>query len=140
MNALSRSILAALALALSALAACGADPVFITNETAPATVTKDDVKNILLGTKTKWDSGTLIKVAVLAEGAIYDTVIQQYAERTPDQFERFWKKQVFTGKGIAPESFKTDAEVLAYVAKTPGAIGFIGSDTAAAGVKIVKVE
>lgn len=130
-------LLAALILSAGALKA--ADFVLIANPSVTeASLSKDDVKNILLGTKTRWDSGGNITLAVLTDGAAHDAVIQTFTARTADQFEKYWKKQVFTGKGSAPDSFKTDADMIAFVAQTPGAFGYV---TAASGsVKVLKVQ
>jgi hypothetical protein len=47
---------------------------------------------------------------------------------------------VFTGKGSMPKSFASDAEILKYVAKTPGAIGYVSAGADAAGVKKIAVN
>jgi len=125
-------------LALAAAGARAADGVFITHPSGPDAVSKEEIKSILLGNKTKWDSGTLIHLAVLADGSIHDGIVQEYTARSADQFEKYWKKQVFTGKGSAPESLKSDSEMIAYVAKTPGAFGYVGA--AGAGVKVLTVK
>jgi ABC-type phosphate transport system substrate-binding protein len=98
-------------------------------------LTAEDAKNILLGTKTKWDNGSVIRVIVLSTGAVHEQVIKEYTQRTPDQFDKFWKKQVFTGKGIMPQIAKSETEMLDLVAKTPGAFGYVSKDAVPAGVK-----
>lgn len=124
-----------------AASAPAADAVFVTNpSTAADSLTKEDIKNILLGNKTKWDTGGIIRLTVLTTGTAHESVIQEYTARSADQFDKYWKKQVFTGKGSAPNSFKTDAELVAFVAKTPGAFGYIASGTAPDGVKVVSVQ
>lgn len=131
----------AIGLLATASLARAADYVFVTHpDTQVSTLSKDDVKNILLGNKTKWDSGGLIKLAVLTEGPVHEAVIQGFTARSADQFDKYWKKQVFTGKGIAPDAFKTDAELVAFVAKNPGAFGYIAGGTAPSGVKAVSVQ
>jgi ABC-type phosphate transport system substrate-binding protein len=135
-----RLLLALSAFAATALLARAASATFITHPDGPGTVSRADVKNILLGNKTKWDSGTLLKLAVLTEGAAHESVIQEFTARSADQFEKYWKKQVFTGKGDAPSAFKSDADMIAFVAKTPGSFGYVSAAAAPAGVKAVKVE
>lgn len=72
-----------------------------------------------------------IRLVVLTEGEIHAAVLHTYAQRAPDQFDKWWKKQVFTGKGAMPAQAKTDAEVVDYVAKTPGAFGYVAKSSAA---------
>jgi ABC-type phosphate transport system substrate-binding protein len=133
-----RSLLAVLAFALSTSLASAA--TFVTNPSGPDSLDRNDVKNILLGNKTKWDAGGLIKLAVLTEGATHDAVLQEFTARSADQFDKYWKKQVFTGKGVSPDAFKTDADLVAFVAKTPGAFGYISDGPTPAGVKVVTIK
>ncbi len=104
-----------------------------------SSLSSDDVGNILLGKKTTWSAGA-IKVAILSEGPAHDAMLKTYAQRTADQFDKHWKKLVFTGKGIMPAQFKTEAELVDYVAKTPGAFGYIAPGSANASVKVVPVQ
>lgn len=127
-------------LVLAAAVATAADGVFISHPAGPDAVTREEIKSILLGNKTKWDSGTLIHLAVLADGPVQEGIAQEYTARSADQFEKYWKKQVFTGKGSAPESIKSDADMIAYVAKTPGAFGYVSSAGVGPGVKVLTVK
>jgi ABC-type phosphate transport system substrate-binding protein len=106
--------------------------------TEPA-LSADDAKGILLGTKTTWSAGT-IKLIVLQEGAVHEKVIKDFTQRTPDQFDKFWKKQVFTGKGTMPAAAKSDAEVIAFVASTPGAFGYVERSSVTDKVKVLPVK
>jgi len=122
-------------------AARGQDAVFIVHpDLNEGTLTAENVKHILLGNKTKWPHGSVIKLVVLTEGAVLEKVIKDYTQRTPDQFDKFWKKQVFTGVGTMPAQAKTDAEVIAYVAANPGAIGFIAKESVTDKVKVIPVN
>jgi len=105
-----------------------------------SSLTKADDKNLLLGNKARWDNGVIVRLAVLSGGKAHDDVITELTSRTPDQFDKYWKKQVFTGKGVMPESAADDAAMLAYVAKTPGSLGYISSQTEASGVKILPIQ
>ena len=46
---------------------------------------------------------------------------------------------VFTGKGSVPKEFGSDAEVVAYVARTRGAIGYVSVAASVEGVKTLVV-
>ena len=126
--------------------ACGATGAFASDYTlighpcGPATLSKADVKNILLGNKTKWDGGGLIKLAVLTSGSAHEAVVREFTSRSTDQFDKFWKKQVFTGKCVAPDTFPSDEDMIAFVAKTPGAFGYISSGSTPAGVTVISVQ
>jgi TonB family protein len=46
---------------------------------------------------------------------------------------------VFTGKGAMPKALRSDVEVVAYVAKTRGAIGYVSSTSTLDGVRTLAV-
>ena len=128
-------------LSLLAGGARAADYLIVANPSVSASVvSKGDLKNILLGNKANWDGGGTIKLALLTEGSVHETVIQTVTSRSADQFDKYWKKMVFTGKSVAPDTFKTEAELLAFVAKTPGAVGYATAGADTNGVKVLKVE
>ncbi len=41
------------------------------------------------------------------------------------QFERTWRKKVFTGTGSMPKAVKTEKSLIEKVARTGGAIGYV---------------
>jgi ABC-type phosphate transport system substrate-binding protein len=92
-------------------------------------LSKTEVQNIFLGKLTKIDS-TKITFVILKSGDIHANFLSTHLSRTPDQYTKYWKKLVFSGKGRTPKAFGTEAEVLEYIAQTQGAIGYIGAATA----------
>lgn len=129
-----------LALGLSASLA-GADFQLIVNPGVPqADVSKEDIKNIFLGNVTKWQSGEVVKLGLLTEGPAADASAKEIAARTADQLSKYWKKQVFTGKGSSPEILKTDADAVAFVAKTAGAVAAVSPGTDVSTVKVLTIK
>jgi ABC-type phosphate transport system substrate-binding protein len=47
---------------------------------------------------------------------------------------------MFSGKASIPKSFTSDSEVAEYVAKTKGAVGYVGIGANVAAVKTLKVK
>lgn len=138
---MKRLLLLAAALLGFALTARAQDAVFVTNTaSADASLSADDVKAILLGNKTKWDGGGVIKLVVLTEGALNEKVIRDHTQRSADQFDKYWKKLVFTGKGMPPASAKTDADVIDYVSKNPGSFGYVAKESASDKVKVIAIK
>ena len=122
-------------------AARGAEYKFIVHPgTAVAALSREEAKSMLLGNQGRWDNGTAIKLAILAGGPVHESVITEITARTPDQFDKYWKKQVFTGKGVMPEIMPDDAAMVAYVARTPGAFGYVSAAAKTEGVKVVPVQ
>lgn len=120
--------------------AAAADYVLICHPGSPGVLSKDEMRAVLLGTKIKWANGQVIQLAVLAGGAPHDAVINEFTARGTEQFDKYWRKLVFTGKGIAPTVCDSDAEMLAFLAKTPGGLGYVGAATKIADVKVVEIR
>lgn len=104
------------------------DVVIICNESVTAdTLSSRDIKNIFLGKNTRWEDGQKITFVMLTGDDTHDAFLKLYVGKTSSQFNTYWKKKAFTGKGRIPESFGTPEELIDYVMKTPGAIGYIPS-------------
>jgi hypothetical protein len=128
-------------LALLALAplALRAEPVLIVHKGLEGQpLDAATVKSVLLGKKVAWDNGTRVTIAALKSGAVADGALKAAVDQTASQFLNHWRRLAMTGGGMAPKSFDSEAEVLKFVAETPGAIGFLDSATADASVVVVK--
>lgn len=134
-----KSFLFIAALFTFSLSAHAQDGVFIINPAVPETAMPvADLKDVLLGNITKWPhGGGVIKLVVLTEGALHAKIIKDYTQRTPEQFDKFWKKKVFTGTGIMPAQLRNEADIVAYVAANPGAIGYVTKGSVSDKVKVL---
>lgn len=99
-----------------------------------------NVQNIFLGKQTSWSDGTPIEVGVIGSGPVAEDFLKTRVKKTASQYSTFWKKAVFSGTGTAPREFATDAEMAAWVAATPGAIGFVAEGAATDGCKILSIQ
>lgn len=134
------ALLLVLALGLASFARAQ-DVAFIVNpQGADASITADDLKSVLLGNKIKWNGGAVIKLAVLTSGPAHDKVMQDHAQRSAGQFDNYWKKLVFTGKGVMPHQASDEAALVDYVAKTPGAVGYVSASAVTDRVKVLPVQ
>ena len=107
-------------------------------------LSKGEVRKIFMGKQTVWPGvgKNPVVFVTLKDGASHKAFLKGYLGKTPKQYASYWKKLVFTGKGKAPRSFKTEKDLLVYVTKTVGAVGYIGSKTASAAknIKIISVK
>ena len=54
--------------------------------------------------------------------------------------KRAWIRLVLSGEGVPPKVLGSEAEVLLYVAKNEGAIGFVDVDNVDDSVKVLAVQ
>jgi len=57
--------------------------------------------------------------------------------KTDTEFKKIWMRVQLSGGGKAPEGLSSDDEIVAKVATTPGAIGYVGAASVGASVKVV---
>jgi ABC-type phosphate transport system substrate-binding protein len=128
------ALLAVVALGLQAQAA-----VIANEKVATATLPKDDAKNILLGSKTSWDGGGKIVLAILT-GEAGDPIVNDLTGKNASNFQTHWKRLVFTGKAGMPKMFTKPEEVVEFVKSTEGALGIVPDGVAAAGTKAIALQ
>lgn len=102
--------------------------VIIGHQDVQDTLTQDEVKQIFLGRKTRWADDSKIVFVIYSEKEVYSAFLKDFVDKTIFQYTNYWKKQVFTGKGRMPKSFKTCEEVMEFVSATDGSISFVLAD------------
>jgi len=116
------------------------DIIIIVNKRLSAdTLSLDEIRDIFQRKKTLWDDGEKITIALLAGGRTHQSFVRNYIHKTPAQYHRYWKKLVFSGRGIPPLTFRSETSLMSHVALTQGAIGYISSKIKPAGVKVIRV-
>jgi ABC-type phosphate transport system substrate-binding protein len=141
MKSVSTSALALLVLLLIPMQIKAEEVVIIANKNVPvASLGSKDIKEIFLGKKINWENDEKIIFAVQDRTDASDTFLKTYVRKNAYDYDVFWKKQVFTGKGKAPPSFSTDQELVQFIARTPSAIGYVSSGTDTGNVKIIPVR
>jgi ABC-type phosphate transport system substrate-binding protein len=126
------------ALALSA-AAANAEVVVIVNPKNPAAnMTAEQVAAIFLGNSTTFPDGGAVALADQPEAAgIRGDFYQKATGRSVAQVKATWARLTFSGKGAPPKELKSDADVKAFVAGDPKAIGYVDSSAVDGSVKAV---
>jgi ABC-type phosphate transport system substrate-binding protein len=114
--------------------------VITNNNTNISSISSDDLKDIFLLTKKSFADGTHAEPVLSKGGAAHEAFLKHYLGKSDDSLVTYYRNVVFTGKGLTPRSFRSDAEVSAYVAKTKGAIGYVSSETKMSGVKAIDVK
>lgn len=107
---------------------CGADEILIIgSKDIPAdAVSRDEIRNIFLGEKVKWDSGEKITFVLLMT-EVHEAFLKQYLGSTAAQYQNYWKKMIFTGKAKSPKSFSSPEKLIEYVGSSGGSIAYIPS-------------
>jgi hypothetical protein len=117
------------------------DVVLIANsDVSVDAIAASDVKNIFLGKKSDWGNGSKITFFTTAQVETQKVFLKSYVGKSINQYKRFWKKQVFTGKGKMPRSSANDQEMVNLVTSTGGTIGYIAAGTDLGNAKILSIK
>ncbi len=123
------------------MAAANDDLVIIANPNlADNSIGQRDLQRIYLGKQTLWKDDTSIVPVMLKSGPLHDEFIEGYIDRSVPRFVTYWRQMVFTGKGVPPKSFASESELVDFVARTPGSVGYVSSATNVSSVKKLGLE
>jgi len=132
-------LIAVLGYAAQPAASGAADFKVVANQSVKASqISVDDLKGVFLATKTSLD-GTDVEPVLEKGGAAHEAFLKDLG-KSDAALSTYYRSLVFTGRGSMPKMFASDAEVIEYVSKTKGAIGYVSAGANAAGTKTLDVK
>src|SRR5208282_342088 len=137
---LSLFLLAAGSIIFGATSSLADDIKIIANSTVNVdTISLAELKAVFLEERSSIGS-THVEPVLQKDGPAHEAFLQEYLGMSDDNLQAYYRALVFTGRGSMPKVLGSDAEVVAYVARTRGAIGIVSSATRAEGVKTLALE
>lgn len=125
---------------LAPASASAGDIKVIANSSVKAdTISPTEIKRIFLLEGTSLDDGTRVEPVLERSGYAHESFLKQFLDTNSDALRSYYGTLVFTGKGSMPKEFPSDSEVVRYVTRTRGAIGYVGADANTGDVKILAV-
>ena len=102
---------------------------------------KSELLDFYLFDKVKWpDQQPVVVLDLKPKGETRDT-FYQYLGKRPSRMKSIWLKKVLSGEGDPPEAMPSEADLVARVASTKGAIGFAGAANVNGRVKVlIRIE
>ncbi len=120
-----------------------ADLILIANNSVYVdSLTKEELQRIFLGKKVRWNHNLRIQIAAHKRSGsdAHEIFLKKYMYRTSKQYINWWRRMVYTGKGVYPRFFKYEKNLIHYVETTEGAIGYISSNIPHENVKTMKIS
>jgi hypothetical protein len=122
------------------LVSATADVKVIANPTISAvSTTSAEIKAVFLETKTSLSDGSRVQPVIL-KGSASGTFARSYLGKSAIGLETYYRGLVFSGTGVIPKMFASETEVVEYVAKTRGAVGYVSTSATTNGVKVLVVR
>jgi TonB family protein len=140
MNARRRMIvIGVLMLASKAIALAGEVKVIANAAISSASISDSELRSVFLLQRKTLKDGTAVEPVLQKRGPVHDAFCKHFLSRDGEEIGIYYDGIVFTGKGSMPKQLNSDADVLNYVARTPGAIGYVSSSASADGVKVLMI-
>ncbi len=110
----------------------------IVNPANSNSLDKGQLKRIWLGKMKSYPDGGSVMILDQANGAATrDEFLSKVIGKSGSQYKAYWSKLLFTGKGKPPKELSSDADIIAEISKSPGAIGYINSSAVTGDVKVI---
>ena len=141
MNKMRLLLTIAAGIGFAAQGALAEDVKIIANvSVGAADVSMDELKSVFLSTKTSFGESGHVEPVLEKAGPAHEAFLKDFLGKTDSALSTYYRGLVFTGKGSMPKTLGSDAEVVAYVSKTKGAIGYVSASSDTAGVKTLAVK
>ena len=100
-----------------------------------------DLRSIYTMKKSIWSNGDRISVFVLSgDNATHKVFCRNLLKVFPRQLESVWYRLVYSGTGEKPVAVSSEEEMVKRVANTPGAIGYIRSESLHEETKVISIK
>ena len=118
-----------------------ADFKVIANDSVKASsVSADELKRVFLLTKNSLEDGSHAEPVLMKGGSAHEAFLREYLGKTDSALQTYYRSLVFTGNASMPKTVGSDAEVVSFVLKTKGAIGYVSASAIAPGAKTLEVK
>lgn len=108
--------------------------------TTPESISEKDLARIFLKKKSKWPDGHSAEpVGQKRAPELRERFSQEILGMSLDMVESHWQAQVFSGRGTPPRTLTGDAEVVDFVRRNPGAVGYVTGQAVTSGVNVIRV-
>jgi ABC-type phosphate transport system substrate-binding protein len=113
--------------------------VVIVNTANAAMLTRDEIANIFLKRITRWNDRAvpILVVDALPDSPVREAFSRAVLHRDVGAMEAYWQQQIFSGRDVPPVQKETDAKIVAFVRRNPGAIGYVSAGAQLDGVHVV---
>jgi TonB family protein len=132
-------VAATLVVCTSPPALAGEIKVIANSRLSVDSISEGELKSIFLEERRSLSDGSHAEPVVEKVGAVHEAFVHEYLGKSADDLQTFYRALVFTGRGSMPKELGSDAEMLAYVARTKGAIGYVSAEALTDGVKTLTV-
>lgn len=115
--------------------------VIVNSSNSVNSLSKKEVSDLFLKKTAKFSNGTLAApVDLVANSRAREAFSSSIHGKAVSAIRNYWQQAAFSGAATAPPEKSNDHDVIEFVKRNPGAIGYVSSDAETAGVKTISVN
>jgi hypothetical protein len=125
-----------------ALADVGPTYRLIANPSCPLSeVDRGFVAQAFLKKIRRWPDGEMLQPVDLdSRSAVRRTWSSDVLSRSVEAVRTYWQQMIFSGRELPPPEMRSDEEVIGYVLKRPGGIGYVSTTADLRGAKVLTIR
>jgi hypothetical protein len=90
---------------------------------------------------TRWPNGETIRpLDQVPSNPVRRLFSRSILKRTVTAVRSYWQQRIFSGRDVPPPELDSDAAVIAYVERNPGAIGYVSSSAKLGGTRELQFQ
>lgn len=141
MRRIAKNLLLLLGAGCLCASALAADIRVIANPSIKVSeVSSEDLKAVFLETRTTLPDGSHVEPVLLKSGSVHEAFARRYIGKSAPGLEIYYRSLVFTGKALMPKTLISEQQVVEYVARTKGAVGYVSTSANLSGVRTIQVS
>lgn len=104
-------------------------------------LSQKEVSDLFMKKKVKWANGnTVAPVDLSSSSKVREAFSQQIHGKNIAAIRNFWQQAAFSGTATAPTEKGSDEDVIEFVKRNPGAIGYVSSSAKTSDVKVISIN
>ena len=141
MNAPRIFRLVAVVVLCGAVSGFAGDVKIVANPSVRAdSITVAELRGVFLEDRRTLNDGSHVEPVLAKRGAAHNAFLREYVGKSDGELRTYYRTMVFTGTGAMPKFLDSDAEIVYYVARTRGAIGYVSIDSPTRAVKVLAIS
>lgn len=105
------------------------------------TVNRQLLADAFLKKTTEWPGGETVKPVDLPPGSpVRNRFSEEVIHRSVAEVKGYWQQRIFSGRDTPPPELDSDEEVVGYVMKHQGGVGYVSGGASIGGARIVGVR
>jgi hypothetical protein len=116
--------------------------VVVVHPNNPATsADRQFLEDAFLKKVTRWPNDEVVRPAdLVANSPVRRKFSDEVLHRSVDAVKGYWQQRIFSGRDVPPPEFETDDEVVKFVLKHDGGVGYVSGTANLGGTKVLVVK